>query len=87
MVDRAETVWKAKNGIYFRAEFGEVEVSKDDVVTFDGFSSTDNLLEAYFIKKSDGSEMTCTHVAYNVVTITGTGSNIDCVYLVYGFKA
>lgn len=87
MADRSETVWKGKNGILFRAEFGEVTVSNADTVTFDSFSTTDNLLEAYFIKETDGSEMTCTNAANNVATITGAGTNIKCVYLAYGYKA
>lgn len=87
MADRAETMWKFKKGILFAAEFGEVEVSNGDTVTFGNFDSAQNLLEAYFIKKTDGSEMTCTHAANNVATITGAGSNIDCIYLVYGYKA
>ena len=87
MADRSETVWKGKRGILFRAEFGEVAVSNADTVTFDNFSGTDNLLDAYFIKKTDGSEMTCTHAANNVATITGAGTNIQCIYLVYGYKA
>jgi len=81
-------MWKFKRGIYFAAEFGEVEVSNGDTVTFSNFDSSKNLLEAYFIKKSDGSEMTCTHAGGdNVATISGAGSNVDCIYLVYGYKA
>jgi len=87
MVDRNEQLWKGKRGILFRAEFGEVEVSQNDTVTFDGFDSAQNLLQAYFIKKTDGSEMTCTHAANNVATITGAGTNVDCVYVAYGYKA
>lgn len=87
MADRSETVLKGKDGLYFRVEFGEVVVSNADTVTLDHFSSTSNLLEAYLIKKSDGSEMTCTHAANNVVTISGAGTNVPCYYLAYGIKA
>ena len=86
MVDRSETVWKAKNGLLFRVEFGEVEVSQDDTITFDNFDTSKALLGAVFLKKTDGTEMTCTK-ALNVATITGSGTNIDCVYMIYGYKA
>jgi len=86
MADRTETILKGINGIYFRIELGEVVVSITDTVTLDQFSSTSNLLEAYLIKKSDGSEMTCTHAANNVVTITGAGTNLPCFYIAYGLK-
>jgi hypothetical protein len=87
MADRNEKAIKGKDGIYVRVELGEVTVSNADTVTFDKFSDSDNLWEAYFIKKSDGSEMTCTHAANNVATISGAGTNIECFYLVYGVKA
>ena len=89
MADRQESMWKSKSGGvgYLRSEFGEVTVTLNDTVTFDSFISTSNLLEAYLIKKSDGSEMTCTHAANNVATITGAGTNIACIYLVYGYDA
>jgi len=87
MADRNETVWKFKKGLVFAAEFGEVEVSNADTVTYSNFSATDNLLEAHLIKAVDGTEMTCTHAANNVITITGAGVNVDCVYVIYGYKA
>lgn len=89
MADRSYTVWKSKSGGvgYLRAEFGETVVSNADTVTFSGFSTTNNLLEAYLIKKSDGSEMTCTHAANNVITISGAGTNIACIYMIYGYDA
>jgi len=86
MVDRAETVWKYKKGLYHRAEFGEVQLSQNDTVTLDGFKSSAALLKALFFKKADGTEMTNT-IALNVCTITGAGSNVDCIYVIYGYKA
>jgi hypothetical protein len=86
MVDRSETMWKLKKGILFAAEFGEVEVSKDDVVTFDNFDSAKDLLNAYLMQKTDGTAMANT-ISKNVITITGTGTNVKCVYMVYGYKA
>lgn len=86
MVDRAETVWKYKKGLYHRAEFGEVQLSQNDTVTFDGFKSSAALLKALFFKKADGTEMT-NSIALNVCTITGAGINVDCIYVIYGYKA
>ncbi len=87
MVSRNPTQWKFKRGIEKAVEFGEIEASQNDTATFGNFDSSLNLLEAYFIKKSDGSEMACTHAAGNVVTFTGAGVNVDCLYMVYGYKA
>ncbi len=86
MVDRAESIWKYKKGIEKRAEFGEVQISQNDTVTFDSFKSSVALLKAVFVKKSDGSEMTNT-ISNNQCTITGAGTNVDCVYMVFGYKA
>jgi hypothetical protein len=88
MVDRNETVLKGKNGIEKRYEFGEVQVSNADTVTLDSFKATVNLLNMYLMKKSDGSEMTNTHAAgTNVVTIAGAGTDVDCIYMAWGYKA
>ena len=88
MVDRPRTVWKTKIGIYVTAEFGEVEVSNADTVTFSSLDSSQNPLRVAFFKKSDGNEMTCTFAGGdNVADITGAGTNIDCIYVVYGYKA
>jgi hypothetical protein len=86
MVNRAETLWKAKNGILHRVEFGEVEVSQSDTVTFENFDSSKALMNVVFWKKTDGTAMTST-IALNVATVTGSGTNIDCVYMAYGYKA
>ena len=87
MADRNETVLKRIDGIYFRAEFGEVTVSNGDTVTLDQFSATVNLSNVYIMKKSDGTEMTQTHAANNVISITGAGTNVPCIYMAYGVKA
>jgi hypothetical protein len=86
MVDRAETIWKQKKGLYHRAEFGEVQVSQNDTVTLDNFKSSVALLKALFVKKADGTEMANT-IALNACTITGAGTNVDCIYIAYGYKA
>ena len=87
MADRTYTIRKGINGIYFRMEFGEATVSNADTVTLGNFSSTTNLSNVYLMKKSDGTEMTNTHAGNNVVTITGAGTNIACIYMAYGVKA
>jgi hypothetical protein len=88
MVDRSRTVWKLKRGIYEAAEWGEVTVTLADTVTISSLFATANPYHASLIKMTDGSAMTCTYVAgTNVVTITGAGTNVKCIYMVYGVKA
>lgn len=88
MADRARTIWKLKRGIYEAAEWGEVTVSNADTVTISSLVATENPYNAVLWKMSDGTEMTNTHAGGdNVVTITGAGTNIKCIYLVYGVKA
>jgi len=88
MADRARTVWKTKLGLIYVAEFGEVEVTLNDTFTLGSFDSAQNPLWVSVRKLVGGGEMTCTYVTNNnVVTITGAGNNVDCVYFAYGYKA
>ena len=88
MVSRSRTVWKQKRGIYTAAEWGEVSVTLADTFTVDNLKATVNPYNVTIIKKTDGSSMTCTYAAgSNVVTITGAGTNIDCIYMAYGVRA
>jgi hypothetical protein len=89
MVDRDETVKKAYGNLYFRAEFGEVTVSVGDTFTLDNFSATTDLKNVYIMKKSDGLEMTHTAVLglNNVVSVTGAGTDVPCIYMAYGVKS
>jgi hypothetical protein len=87
MPDRSYTIRKGVNGIYFRMEFGEVTVSLADTMTLDNFIATSNLLNVVLWKKSNGAEMTNTHAANNVITITGAGTDLPCIYMAYGVKA
>jgi hypothetical protein len=87
MADRSYTTKKLLDGIYFNAEFGEVTVSQNDTFTLGNFSTTTNLSNVYIMKNVDGTEMTQTHAANNVVTVTGAGTNVLCVYMAYGVKA
>ena len=88
MVERTPTVWKIKIGIEKASEYGEVEVSNGDTVTIGSLDSGQNPLRVAFFKKSDGNEMTCTYAGGdNVADITGAGTNIDCIYVAWGYKA
>jgi len=88
MVERSRTVWKLKRGIYEAVEWGEVEVSQNDTVVFDCLTDADDPYNVVFWKMTDGSEMANTHVAGdNEVTITGAGTDVQCIYMVYGVKA
>jgi hypothetical protein len=75
-------------GIYEAVEFGYVIVSNADTVTVSSLYATANPYSVTLIKKTDGSAMTCTYAAgTNIVTITGAGTNVDCIYMAYGRKA
>lgn len=92
MADRAEKMWKSKNGILFRAEFGEVEVTTNDTITLGGFASNRNLDFACLIYQSDGTEMNVANagisISNNQITVDKAAvTNQDCVYLAYGYKA
>jgi hypothetical protein len=88
MANRNRTPRKTIIGIYEAVEFGYVVVSNADTVTISSLYATANPYSVTLIKKSDGSAMTCTYAAgTNVVTVTGAGTNIDCIYMAYGRKA
>jgi hypothetical protein len=86
LADRAETIIKAKNGLnYLRVEFGEVTVTHDDTVTLDSFIDDVNLLNAYLMKKSDGTVVVTT-ISDNQLTVDhGEGTDVPCWYMAYGY--
>jgi len=87
LADRARTVWQLKIGIEKTAEFGKVEVSQNDTVTFDSLDSARNPLEVLLVKLSDGTAMACTHAGgNNQATVTGAGNNVDCIYIALGYN-
>jgi hypothetical protein len=51
LVDRTEEEIKSDEGFVWRWEFGEVEVSNGDTVTFGDFDSAQALTDVYLIKK------------------------------------
>jgi hypothetical protein len=88
MADRNRTVWKLKIGIYEAAEWGEVTVDNGDTVTIGSLVATENPYYVTIRKMVDGSEMACTYIAgTNVVSITGAGPEVRCIYMAYGIKA
>lgn len=88
MASRSCSIWKSKKGIYEAVELGEVTVSNTDVFTVNGLYSTANPYSVTLIKQTDGSAMTCTYAAgTNVVTVTGAGTDVQCIYLAYGRKS
>jgi hypothetical protein len=66
-------------------ELSEVEVSQNDTITIDSLHASKTMLQAYLIKKTDGTELTTTD-ALNVITVTGAATNVDCLLLAYGYK-
>jgi hypothetical protein len=88
MASRSRQPRKTIIGIYEAVEFGYVTVSNADTFTVSNLYATANPYSVTLIKKTDGSAMTCTYAAgTNVVTITGAGTNMDCIYMAYGRKA
>lgn len=88
MANRSRTPKKTIRGIYETVDWGEVIVSNGDTVTFSSLYASANPYSVTLIMKSDGSTMTCTYAAgTNVATVTGAGTNIDCLYMAYGRKS
>jgi hypothetical protein len=88
MVDRVRTPYKVfppGQTMEKISEFGTVELTQNDTVTFKNFHALKDLLNVVFWKKTDGAEVTATK-ALNVATITGAGTNMDCLYMAYGYK-
>jgi len=86
MVDRTETLKKLKDVKYYAWAVYTVQVSLNDTVTLSDFADDSALKKAVLMKESDGSEVTCS-VANNVVTVTGSGTNMNCVLFAFGIKA
>jgi len=87
MVDRAESGLKGKDVKYYYWKVYEVEVSQNDTVTLDEFSTTENLKVAVINQNGTGAVVTCTYAANNVVTVTGAGTNMACTLYAFGRKA
>jgi hypothetical protein len=84
MVSRTPTLKSKPNVEYYGARTYLIEdCDKDDTITFGEFSGDEDLLVYTLRKQSDGTAVTCT-VSKNVITITGAGSSMDLVALVFG---
>lgn len=86
MVSRTASLKKRDDGWLRRWAIYEVEMSQNDSTTLSEFDSSSNLEQALLVKMEDGSEMTSS-INGNVVTATGTGTNVDCHLFAYGKKA
>jgi hypothetical protein len=86
LVDRTESLKKLGDVKYYGWGIYEVQVSLNDTVTLGDFSSSTALKKAVLMKESDGSEITCT-ISNNVITVTGTATNADCILFGFGVRA
>ena len=69
---------------YYGAKIYPIEnASQNDTVTFGDFTTIQNLTKCVLINQATAAEVTCT-ISFNVVTITGAGTNMDLVAMVFG---
>ena len=90
MVERHRTTWKLKRGIYEAVEWGEVEVSVNDTIVFDCLTDAETPYNTVLWQMTDGTAMNNDNGAAsgdNEVKVTGAGTDIQCIYMVYGVKA
>lgn len=90
MVDIAESGIKGKDVEYYYWKVYDVEIQANgDTITLNDFSTAENLKTAQLNRKSDGSEVTCTHAALNVITVADATvtSATTCVLYAFGRKA
>lgn len=87
MTSRSADLKKLIKGIYYAYAMYEVEVSQNDTITVDEFSTLENLKFAALIDMVDGTEIACTFTALNVITVSGASTHDSCVLYVFGRKA
>jgi hypothetical protein len=63
-----------------------VQVSLNDTVPLSDFSDSENLTRAVLNKKTDGSAVAC-DISNNIVEVTDSVTNVDCVLYVFGVRA
>jgi hypothetical protein len=69
---------------YYMAKIYPLEnASQNDTVIFGDFNAIEALKKCVLINQATGVEVTCS-ISYNVITITGAGSNMDLVAMVFG---
>jgi hypothetical protein len=71
---------------HFGKKWYTVIFTTNDTFTASDFVTTENLKFAAIISDVDGAELTNT-VLNNVVTCTGTATDIQCTVFIYGVKA
>ncbi len=86
MVDRTYQVNRQSDIKYFIWLEIDVEMSQNDTVTLQEFSSTENIKVATLVKKSDLTVLT-NSISNNQVTCTNAGTNMQCVLFLAGVKA
>jgi hypothetical protein len=86
MVSRTPTLIKRDKVVTYIRNMYKVEVTQNDTITLGEFDSSKNLKQAWLVKDSDGSEITCTF-ALNIVTVTGTATNETCTLFAFGEEA
>jgi hypothetical protein len=88
LADRSYTPWKIKRGIEKTFVTGATQVTQADTLTFSELKSTANPLKVLLFLKSTGAEVTCTYAAgSNTATVTGAGTNVDCIFVAWGYNA
>jgi len=87
LVARSASLKKIWKGLYYAYACYEVEVSQTDTIVLAEFDSTKNINEAWLVRFDTGAEVTVTHAALNVITVSGAATNLDCVLFVFGVKA
>lgn len=86
MVERSESAVKHGDVKYGYHKSYEAEASQNDTITLEDFDSSVALDHVLLWKKSDRTQVT-TSIALNVVTVTGAGTNMDCILYAVGVKA
>jgi len=90
MVDIAESGLKGADVKYWYYKTYDVEIQANgDTITLDDFSTAEDLKTAQINRKDTGAEVTCTHAALNVITITDAGiiGATSCILYAFGRKA
>ncbi len=85
MVARTVSLQKISDVKYYGWAVYTVQVSQNDTVPLSDFDSSLELSKAVLMKESDGSEVSCTK-SLNVVTVTSSVTNMNCILFVYGVK-
>lgn len=86
MVARTPTGLKNDEITYRMWGVYSAEVSQSDTIELTDFDSSKDLDNIFIVKQTDGTELTGT-IALNVITITGSATNVDVIIFAVGVKA